>query len=186
VHRRDTSTLFAQLPPMPDRSAAVLAHLVASSSGHTTQVGIPNLQQRLRNHRTGKDASRRSIQMALRDLESLGVIRMAKRGRGGINQYQICVPAPLRGASTRAPGGASSCAPGGASTCAGGRTTAHLGAHLDAPIPKEHLKETPVAALAHGGQASPEGVVNFYSLAAHVSRQGHRSLEEALAARVQA
>lgn len=177
MHRRDTSTLFAQLPPMSDRCACVLAHLVASSSGHTTQVGIPNLQRRLRNHRTGKEASRRSIQKALRDLESAGVIRAAKRGPGGINQYQVCVPAPL--------GGASTCAPGGASSDTGGRTTAHLGAHPHAPIPKEPLEETPVATLAHGGQASTEGE-ETYSLAAHVARQGHRNLEEALAARVQA
>ena len=100
----DVSTLFAQLPPMTDREGRVLSHLVASSMGHTTMIGIPNLQRRLASPKTGKPASRSSIQRAIRRLEALGVIVPAKRGPLGVIQYRIVVPKALsRGAAVAGP-----------------------------------------------------------------------------------
>ena len=99
----DMSTLFASLPPMSDRAGRVLGHLIASGRGHTTRIGIPNLQRRLGNPRTGRPASRSSIQKALRELEygdpdrgyPGGVISCnSAKGRQGINTYRIHVPEP--------------------------------------------------------------------------------------------
>lgn len=104
MYEGQVSTLFAQLPAMTDREGRVLAHLVASSMGHTTMVGIPNLQRRLSSPKTGKPASRSSIQRALRRLQALGVIVPAKRGPLGVIQYRIVVPESLsRGAAVQGP-----------------------------------------------------------------------------------
>ena len=104
MYEGHVSTLFAQLPPMSDREGRVLGHLVASTMGHTTTIGIPNLQRRLTNPKTGRPASRSSIQRALRALEGMGLIQPAKRGPCGITQYRIVVPeASKRGALVQRP-----------------------------------------------------------------------------------